>query len=170
MHTTKKHRTSRHCVIYFIQAGAEGPIKIGITRSLHERFHSLRCANYEKLNIIGVLYDSNFNKERELHKRFSFANIQGEWFTPHSELIEYIRNNTNEWPEKPITKNTVKPKRIKVPKPPAPAAHDAKILPYALRPKSMHSPPSPPPETATKDQIRYYIRERALYRTRYGLR
>lgn len=76
-------------LIYFVRAGADGPIKIGYTRtSLNARLAFLQVGNAETLTVIQrALCGPGF--ERVLHERFAHLRIRGEWFRPEPELLEY---------------------------------------------------------------------------------
>ena len=83
--------------IYFIQMG-DGPIKIGMTKnSIESRMSALQCASPYKLKLL--LLFKNFPKsyitERTIHDKFKENRLEGEWFNPTPELldfIEYLKN------------------------------------------------------------------------------
>ena len=77
-------------MIYFIQAGRKGPVKIGYTKNnIRDRLKNLQAATAEKLHLIGVL-PGEVRNEKELHVKFKDLNIHGEWYKPETELIQYI--------------------------------------------------------------------------------
>lgn len=87
-------------------------IKIGYTsQPINKRLQQLNTGSDQKLWCIGYV-NGNIDKEKELHKKFDSARIRhnGEWFSPSSELIDYI-NMYNEKPnvyiEYDSTTNTV---------------------------------------------------------------
>ncbi len=76
-------------MIYFIQAGEGGPIKIGFAESVTKRFRTLQTGHHEKLVLLTYL-DGNVRQERRLHREFRAARIRGEWFRPTPELLAFI--------------------------------------------------------------------------------
>ena len=78
-------------MIYFIQMGQIGPIKIGHTKNTEQltgRFYNLRT-KYRRLTILGT-FSGNTIDERRLHRQFADARLFGEWFEPVGELLEII--------------------------------------------------------------------------------
>ena len=75
-------------MIYFIQMGDDGPIKIGTTEHIHERMEKLQVANPYKLKILWV-YNGRSYDEAGLHKKYDMYNIRGEWFWPVKEILEF---------------------------------------------------------------------------------
>jgi hypothetical protein len=80
-------------VVYFIQAGSSGPIKIGKANKLGGRVRGLQTANAEDLRLLGSV-PGGLPKEAELHERFAPLRIRGEWFRPESELLSYVAEIT----------------------------------------------------------------------------
>ena len=77
-------------MIYFIQAGDNGPVKIGYTKKDPDaRMASLQTGSHDKLKLIGHRSGSTI-KERELHQTFDKSRIRGEWFEPTSNLLGFI--------------------------------------------------------------------------------
>src|SRR5205085_4944347 len=71
--------------VYFVQAGREGPIKIGTAKDSRERLKKLRTANWEYLTqlvVIPVVDHERLDWERGFHARFRHLHIRGEWFKP----------------------------------------------------------------------------------------
>lgn len=70
--------------VYFIQAGENGPVKIGVANSVERRLDQLQTGNHLKLTIlkkIKCLSKINaFYVESELHHEFRKYRIRGEWF------------------------------------------------------------------------------------------
>lgn len=85
--------------VYFIQAGiGTGPIKIGrSTRPVH-RLRQLQTAQAQPLRGLGVLPE-RVVVERQMHVNWAPYHLQGEWFSPHPNLIGYIRHHADPWPE-----------------------------------------------------------------------
>jgi hypothetical protein len=79
-------------IIYFVRE-KRGAIKIGRSQSLNVRLVCLQSGNPRPLKVMGTMEVAE-EKERELHKKFSRHQIQGEWFRPHKNLLSFIRKNT----------------------------------------------------------------------------
>jgi len=97
----KKYRDSRlgggsyiGAITYFVQAGDNGPIKIGRSIKPQRRVKHIQTDCYEKIFLIGLTRE----KEAKLHKRFEKWLIRGEWYSPNIELCNYIASlETVEW-------------------------------------------------------------------------
>lgn len=76
-------------MIYFIQAGNGGPIKIGYSKSPKLRLKELQTGNPDLLKVLSII-DGSIAKEKEIHKKFSQFNIKNEWFFPAKALLDYI--------------------------------------------------------------------------------
>lgn len=79
-------------IVYFIQAGEHGPVKIG--RTSYEpasRLSSLQTGNAIKLTIIGTCDESEEYSEKDLHRLLSMDRIRGEWFFATDQLYDYVR-------------------------------------------------------------------------------
>lgn len=72
-------------MIYFIQAGEDGPIKIGRTSSVPQRMANLQVGNPSPLRLLGCIPE-----EHEWHARFYGFNVSGEWFEPRPSLLRFI--------------------------------------------------------------------------------
>ena len=84
------------CCVYFVQQGANGPIKIGRSNfsDIRVRVSSLQVGNPQKINLIGC-FAAIPAYELVLHRIFEDARIRGEWYTPTQDLldiIEMVRN------------------------------------------------------------------------------
>lgn len=82
-------------MIYFIQQGGMGAIKIGYTEdenTLETRLSSLQSASPIELVLIGVIAAERRN-ERLIHSQFADFRIRGEWFVPVSPLLSFISLN-----------------------------------------------------------------------------
>lgn len=66
-------------VVYFMQAGEDGPIKIGIASNLERRLFELQQGHYETLRILAST-PGGLSLEREYHRDFAGDRIRGEWF------------------------------------------------------------------------------------------
>ena len=76
-------------MIYFIQQGIDGPIKIGTTDNVNKRLLSLQTGSPHKLRLIGTM-DGDEEKEKQLHNFFSAYRLSGEWFSPDRTMFDYI--------------------------------------------------------------------------------
>ncbi len=75
---------------YFIQAGADGPIKIGSTKNLLIRLRPLCGMSPVPLKLLGVMKG---NAEGRCHFRLGAFRIHGEWFAPSPVVLDFIREN-----------------------------------------------------------------------------
>lgn len=81
----------RDGIVYFLQAGTKGPIKIGVTkRGLAKRVKSIQCGCWLKLTVITSIPTGGPALEYELHQDFKHLRLNGEWFRPSAELLNYI--------------------------------------------------------------------------------
>ncbi|RLC17902.1 MAG: hypothetical protein DRI57_09140 [Deltaproteobacteria bacterium] len=81
-------------MIYFIQLGTDGPIKIGTSENPQARLAQLQTSNPEKLHLLGTMTGNN-SMETKLHQTFSPFRLEGEWFSPASELLKFISENAD---------------------------------------------------------------------------
>ena len=65
--------------VYFIQSGASGPVKIGLSKAPARRVNKLQTGNPREL-ILRHVIPGDRNIEDQLHNRFRAARIRGEWF------------------------------------------------------------------------------------------
>ena len=76
--------------VYFVQAGENGPIKIGVTSGdPMVRMAALQTGNPERLRMLGYVPGDRSREERA-HSRFSDLRMQGEWFRAAPELLTFI--------------------------------------------------------------------------------
>lgn len=85
-------------LVYFIQAGDDGPIKIGWTASsnVEKRLRGLQTGNphrlYLRATVSGTLYS-----EQMLQRLLGNSRLEGEWFKADApgltEFIEWARQN-----------------------------------------------------------------------------
>jgi hypothetical protein len=88
-------------MIYFIQSGQYGPIKIGYTDNLEKRLRSLQTGNHDDLRLIYSMPGER-DDEKALHTKFAKHHIRGEWFRSDGEIIGYYLESfrtflTREW-------------------------------------------------------------------------
>lgn len=76
--------------IYFIQAGEDGPIKIGRADNVARRLESLQTANHEQLRLLAAIRTTGIG-EGWFHDRYRDAHIHGEWFRPVPKLLRMVR-------------------------------------------------------------------------------
>ena len=74
--------------VYYIRS-ASGLIKIGIADDVGKRLATLQTGNAELLTIVAT-EPGGRARELELHDRFHFARIRGEWFRPDPRLLQHI--------------------------------------------------------------------------------
>ncbi len=78
-------------MIYFIQAGNDGPIKIGKAQNPEARRRELQTGNHEKLNLIKVITGDS-EREDSIHNdlRSHQYRARSEWFSATPEVLAYI--------------------------------------------------------------------------------
>jgi hypothetical protein len=84
---------SEEPLLYFIQSGDSGPIKIGVSKNIASRLNQLQTGHPEKLTVIGICKGGYF-EEKRLHSVFAAFRRKGEWFTPHKKILEYVWDNS----------------------------------------------------------------------------
>lgn len=77
--------------VYFIQAGAGGPIKIGLAADVAKRLAALQVGNPHKLSILGVIRCDAADIEASLHRMYRAERLSGEWFNPTPDLLDVIK-------------------------------------------------------------------------------
>jgi hypothetical protein len=75
--------------VYFLQAGEDGPIKIGVTGNLPQRLRSLEAGCPLPLRVLLVVRAGRVT-EQAMHQRFHADRLHHEWFRPSSDLLAYI--------------------------------------------------------------------------------
>jgi len=79
-------------MIYFIQQGHDGPMKIGYTknhRTVKTRLSALQIGSSYKLRLRGLFHGTP-KDEHYLHNKFKHLRIRGEWFKSNKTLLGYI--------------------------------------------------------------------------------
>lgn len=77
-------------MIYFIQAGDDGPIKIGVTSgAVTKRLKQIQTTAPQPLKIIGEV-DGKRQHESAIHKKLAEFGLRGEWFSPTPEVRSFI--------------------------------------------------------------------------------
>jgi Meiotically up-regulated gene 113 len=90
---TEKRLDRRH--VYFIQPVDGGLIKIGVADDPHGRLAVLQRMCPVALEIVGLIPNAGQAVETELHRRFAYARMHGEWFVPLSGLLDYIAEHAS---------------------------------------------------------------------------
>jgi len=80
-------------MIYFIQSGKTGPVKIGKSIAPEKRLRQFQTHSVEQLYLLQVI-PGDLALERKLHHQFEALHIRGEWFNPGPELLAYIDSLT----------------------------------------------------------------------------
>ena len=77
-------------MIYFLQCGSDGPIKIGCTEgSVVSRVRQIQMASPHILEILGA-HHGDRHVEAKLHQRFAEHQVRGEWFHPVAAIFYHI--------------------------------------------------------------------------------
>lgn len=76
--------------IYFIQAGEDGPIKIGFSKDPVSRLRTLQTAHTEKLKMLHHQTGTRVD-EVKLHHKFKSLKIRGEWYQAKGPLLDFIQ-------------------------------------------------------------------------------
>lgn len=79
--------------VYFIQAGDDGPIKIGYTENLPARIKQLQTGQPQRMRVLRSM-SGDRALETFLHRKFAAHRMAGEWFHPHRDILRYIIDNT----------------------------------------------------------------------------
>lgn len=93
-------------MIYFIQVGRTGPIKIGFSKNIKKRLQTLQTANPYTLYVIGYM-PGDKKVEKAIHRKFSYINIFREWFFYDANLMQYIKQNTKPFTIKKTNKSKI---------------------------------------------------------------
>ncbi len=75
--------------IYFIQSEDTRKIKIGYSVNPTDRVKTLQTGHSCPLRLLKII-PGDMKFERALHRKFFKFRVQGEWFEPHPDIIEYI--------------------------------------------------------------------------------
>ncbi len=76
-------------MIYFIQNGIDGPIKIGTADDPVARLRDMQVSNPVKLRLLATL-EGSYKEEKEIHLEFGILRMRGEWFLPDKRLMKFI--------------------------------------------------------------------------------
>jgi hypothetical protein len=76
-------------MIYFIQAGNDGPIRIGYAANVEHRIRMLQRRSPIPLRLMTVIGGS-IEVEAYLHNRFWHLRQHGKWFKADQEILVFI--------------------------------------------------------------------------------
>ncbi|MEN6538746.1 MAG: GIY-YIG nuclease family protein, partial [Mizugakiibacter sp.] len=79
----------REDLVYVIRCDYK--VKIGYTRNLAQRLHSLRTANPRPIALI-VSFPGTRSDEKRLHQKFGDLRFSGEWFRLQKPIKEWLRD------------------------------------------------------------------------------
>lgn len=72
--------------VYFVQAGENGPIKIGYASDVAKRIGHLQTSAPDRLCVLSVM-DGGEAEEKALHAELAAHRRLGEWFNPTAEVL-----------------------------------------------------------------------------------
>jgi hypothetical protein len=78
-------------MIYFIECGFMGPVKIGYSTNPRRRLEDLQAACPYRLSIRGVI-EGDCKKEGQIQARLKVHRIHGEWFYGVREVDYVVRS------------------------------------------------------------------------------
>lgn len=79
-------------MVYFIQHGETGPVKIGWTADdPWGRLGALQTGNPVHLRLLGVMFDADPEVEECLHEELAADRLRGEWFRPTAHVLRLAR-------------------------------------------------------------------------------
>lgn len=82
-------------MIYFVEAISIKAIKIGYTKkinNLKDRLWALKWPFVDGPEVLGII-PGDRKIERSMHARFKHLHLNGEWFEPSDDLINFIATN-----------------------------------------------------------------------------
>lgn len=82
--TSPMPRTTQ--IVYFIQAGTDGPVKIGFSQNFEVRFNALKRQNHNELTVLRTIPGDRLSEERFLFY-FAHLRIRGDWFSYHPAML-----------------------------------------------------------------------------------
>lgn len=77
--------------VYVVQAGVDGPVKIGWTADARARLTSLAVDNAAPLFVLAVA-PGTMRQEKDLHAHFAAHRIRSEWYRPAPEILTFARD------------------------------------------------------------------------------
>jgi transcriptional regulator with XRE-family HTH domain len=82
--------------VYFIRAGKDGPVKIGVAFDTEQRRKDLQVANHADLTVIRTVKGTS-REENQAHKKFAHLCIRGEWFAFDQEMLTWKPKKLAKW-------------------------------------------------------------------------
>ncbi len=76
-------------MIYFLQQGKDGPVKVGKSVDPHARIRSLQTGSSEPLRVLAFA-PGDERRESEIHRRLKPHRIRGEWYQPSPDVFALI--------------------------------------------------------------------------------
>jgi hypothetical protein len=76
-------------MIYIIQVGKSGPVKIGRTNDPISRIKSFQVMHFEQLRIIRLFWGEHL-EENHLQTLFLPHRIRGEWYNYHQDMMKDV--------------------------------------------------------------------------------
>jgi len=83
-------RKATPAVVYAVQQGSDGPIKIGASRNFDKRLKTLQTGSHGGLQVLAV-GPGGFAVERDLHCDLSEDCLEGEWYAPTARVLAAIK-------------------------------------------------------------------------------
>lgn len=77
-------------IVYFLQCGKGGPVKIGWSTDGWGRVLSIAMGMPHRMAFVSIVVGGR-QLERRLHQRFKRYRLNGEWFKPEGELKALMR-------------------------------------------------------------------------------
>jgi len=78
-------------MIYFIENGQDGHIKIGYAKAPEKRLKELQTGTPYPLKILKTI-EGDRKAEQAFHTVFGYCRVKGEWFKPDQKLKAFIEN------------------------------------------------------------------------------
>lgn len=82
-------------LVYFIQAGDDGPVKVGRSADPRDRLMQLQTSHFAVLHLRAVVAGGP-RLEGELHRRLRDHRLLGEWFSPAPEVLAAMAEYASE--------------------------------------------------------------------------
>lgn len=76
--------------VYVIRCGYR--VKIGFTKNIAQRLHSLKTANHRPIDLLAS-WPAPQADEKALHARFADLRVSGEWFALRKPIKEWLRDD-----------------------------------------------------------------------------
>lgn len=80
---------SKGPLVYFIQAGVDGPIRIGSTRNLKSYFRQVQSCNPCEVYLRGAM-PGWYEESARVCDSFALSKLRQDWFLPDAELLAFI--------------------------------------------------------------------------------